>query len=69
MIAPGYDADLAIWDPDAKTTITPQSTLHRHKRGPYENRVVKGKNLVTYVRGRKVYDYGKIVGIQRGEFL
>ena len=68
-IAPGFAADLAIWDPDAETTISAQTTLHRHSHTPYESRHVRGQNMVTYLRGQKVYEYGKIVGTQRGEFL
>jgi allantoinase len=69
LIAPGFDADLAVWDPDAETSINAQTTLHRHKHTPYENRRVRGRNIVTYLRGQKVFDYDKVVGTQRGEFL
>jgi allantoinase len=68
-ISVGFDADFAIWDPNAESTICAETTLHRHKQTPYENRRVKGRNMVTYLRGQKVYECDKIVGTQQGEFL
>ena len=57
-LAPGYDADLIVFDPDAKEEITEASVLHRHSLSPYLGRQLRGRTLETYVRGIKVYDRG-----------
>ena len=54
-IAPGFDADIAIWDPDASFVVTPSSLLHRHKVTPYVDHELFGAVAATYVGGRRVY--------------
>ena len=60
-IAPGMDADLAIFDADAAYTVTAESVLHRHPLTPYLGMELKGVVLETYLRGHKVYDHGSFV--------
>jgi allantoinase len=55
-IAPGYDADLLIWDADAEQLITPEMLLHRHRTTPYAGRRLPGVVEATYVRGELAYD-------------
>jgi len=57
-LAPGYDADLIVFDPDAKEDVTAASVLHRHRLSPYVGLQLRGRTLETYVRGIKVYDRG-----------
>jgi allantoinase len=45
-IAPGHDADLTIWDPDARVIVDPARLRHRHPVTPYA-----GLNLFGVVRG------------------
>jgi allantoinase len=54
-IAPGMDADLIVWDPSAEWTVDQQRLHQRHKLTPYHGRMVKGRVIETYVRGRLVY--------------
>ena len=51
-IAPGYDADLVVWDPDEHFVVQPAALLHRHPVSPYAGRVLHGRGRVTYVGGR-----------------
>jgi allantoinase len=54
-IAPGKDADLVIWNPDAEFTVDEASLHQRHKRTPYAGRRLRGRVIATYARGRLVY--------------
>ena len=61
-IAPGMDADLVIFDPEATFEVRPDLVLHRHPLTPYLEMELRGVVLETYVRGRKVYDHGVFIG-------
>ena len=69
-IAVGGDADIAIWDPERKVTIS-QDMLHDNlDYTPYEGRVVTGWPVVTLSRGTAVWRDGAVLGEPgRGEFL
>ncbi len=66
----GADADLAIWDPDRKVTIS-SSILHdRVGYTPYEGREVKGWPIVVISRGRVVVEHGELNAMPgTGHFL
>lgn len=68
-IAPGYDADLVIWNPDQPVLVNPDALHHRHKLTPYASRVLHGDVLATYVAGRLVYANRQLAGRPAGEFL
>ena len=55
-IAQGMDADLVIFNPDEMYKLTREMIRHRHTITPYENRILYGKVLKTFVRGECVYD-------------
>ncbi|HXU34528.1 MAG TPA: allantoinase AllB, partial [Thermoanaerobaculia bacterium] len=57
-IAPGRDADLVIWEPEARSTIDPSALEHRHKITPYGGRTLYGAIRATLLRGKTVYDGG-----------
>jgi len=56
-IAPGYDADIAIWDPDASFVVSAASLLHRHKVTPYVDHELYGKVVGTFVEGLRVFGF------------
>jgi dihydroorotase-like cyclic amidohydrolase len=58
----GSDADLAIVDLEAKLEIRDDIVLSRIGWTPYAGRTVRGRVDTTVVRGRVVYDAGRIVG-------
>lgn len=63
-IALGADADIAIWDPKKKVSIT-QEFLHSNcDYTPYEGLAVTGWPISTMVRGTFVVRDGKLVGEQ-----
>jgi allantoinase len=54
-LAPGYDADITLWDPEASFVVNPTEILHRHKVTPYVGRELFGTVLATYVGGRRIF--------------
>lgn len=60
-IAPGYDADLVIFDPEAEFLISSETLHETAGWTPYEGLHLRGRPQTTIIRGRKVVDKGKIV--------
>jgi allantoinase len=56
-IAPGKDADLVVWDPDAEFVVDEGHLHQRHKRTPYAGQRLRGRVHETWARGRLVYRY------------
>ena len=66
----GADADIAIWDPERKVTLTQELMHHGSDYTPYEGMEVTGWPIKTLLRGALVADDGRIVGAPgMGEFL
>lgn len=51
-IAPGSDADLVLWDPELRKTISPDLFESAIDYTPYDGREVTGWPVATYLRGR-----------------
>jgi allantoinase len=68
-IAPGCDADLIVWDPDADFLVDPSRLLQRHKFTPYEGRRLRGIVRMTFLRGRLVWDGANGVAEAAGRLL
>jgi dihydropyrimidinase len=69
-IAIGSDADLVIFDPNKKVTISHKSLQTNCDWSPYEGIKVKGYPTMTISRGQIVAQDGKFVGkIGRGKFV
>lgn len=58
-IAPGYQADFLVFDPEATYEITNDMIKHRHKITPYEGKSVTGQVMQTYLRGELIYQQGQ----------
>jgi len=59
-IAPGADADLVIWDPDASVTVDGDRLHHRHKLTPYHGITLRGRVDATLIRGHLVHERGMV---------
>jgi allantoinase len=65
----GADADLVIWNPDSSLTVELEQLRFRHKLTPYAGRRLAGVVECTFLRGRKVYEHGQILGGPQGRVL
>jgi allantoinase len=68
-IAPGYDADLVAFDPDATFEVAGAGIHHRHKLTPYLGRTLHGVVRKTWLRGRPVFSAGCFEGVPQGTLL
>jgi len=68
-IAVGCDADLVIFNPDAKFRVEPDRLHHRHKLTPYAGRELTGVVEATLVRGQKVFERGQFAASPAGRVL
>ena len=68
-IAPGCDADLVVFDPDATFTVDAARLHQRHKVTPYEGLTLAGMVRQTFVRGTLVYEDGRFRGPVAGQWL
>ncbi|MFL6233106.1 MAG: allantoinase AllB [Thermoanaerobaculia bacterium] len=57
-IAPGYDADLVIWDSEASFEVDATRLHHRHKLTPYAGRTLYGIVRRTLLRGETLVQNG-----------
>jgi allantoinase len=55
-LAPGMDADLALFDPIAEWTVTVDDGLSRQPWTPYEGMSMRGRVRRTLRRGETIYD-------------
>ena len=68
-IAPGYDADLVIWDPDAEFVVDAARLQQRHKLTPYAGRRLTGIVRTTLLRGERIWHDGRLVTPGAGRLL
>ena len=67
-IAPGCDADLVVFDPDALQPVNPETLRQRHRVTPYAGLALRGRVLRTLVRGMCVYDGDRFPAPARGQW-
>jgi dihydropyrimidinase len=69
-IAVGSDADLVLWDPERKVTLSAATHHMRVDYNPYEGRVVQGAPAKVLSRGELIVDEGTFTGKKgRGLFI
>jgi dihydropyrimidinase len=70
VLAVGSDADILIWDPEAKYTITAATQNMHTDYSIFEGFEVTGNARQVYSRGECIVDGGKFSGrVGRGEYL
>lgn len=66
----GSDADFVVFDPNKEWVVEGEKMRSQSGWSMYEGFKVKGKVETTFVRGKKVYDHGKVVGEKgRGKWI
>ncbi len=69
-IQPGSDADLVVYDPDYRGTISAKTQMMNVDYSAFEGWKIEGRPSVVTVRGQVAVREGKFVGtIGRGQFL
>jgi allantoinase len=68
-IAPGADADLVIFDPDAAFAVDAAALHQRHPLTPYDRRELFGRVRATYLRGALACADDRLVGGPSGRLL
>jgi allantoinase len=69
VLAPGADADFAVFDPDAVWTVTQDDLRFRHKLSPYLGAKLRGRVRATWLRGKPIFAHDKFVGEPHGREL
>jgi len=65
-IAPGYDADLVVFDADREFIVTEDRLHYRHPVSPYLGETLRGVVKATYLRGNPVFTAGEFPGEPAG---
>jgi allantoinase len=68
-IAPGYDADIVLVDPNRSFVIGPQDALSTQGYSPMDGLELSATVRKTFLRGSLVYDRGEIVGRPQGQYM
>jgi dihydropyrimidinase len=69
-IAPGFDADIVVFDPEVKHTISAKTHVMNVDYDPFEGWEVQGKPRFVLSRGATVYEDGKVVSSPgQGRFI
>ena len=68
-LAPGYHADLVVWEPETSFVVEEKNIFHKHKVTPYLGEKLYGKVSQTYVGGVQVYHNNEFVNLNQGSIV
>ena len=68
-IAAGYDADLALVDEKEHFVVRAAESASQQGYTPFEGQALTGRVKQTYLRGKLIYDEGKVVGPATGRYV
>lgn len=65
----GFDADIALVDPDRSWVVDPADSLSTQEYSPLRGQEIDSTVTATFLRGRQIYDGGKVLGTPEGRYL
>ncbi len=68
-IAPGYDADIVLMNPDESFVVDSGLSPSTQGYSVFEGSTFSGAVKATFLRGGLVYENGNIIGAARGQYL
>ncbi len=68
-LAPGFDADVVLIDPNETFTVRADQSPSSQGYTPFEGQELTGRIKSTFLRGQAVYENGDVVGPARGKYL
>jgi len=68
-LAPGFDADLVLWDDREQFTVQGEALRHKHKLTPYAGRTLTGVVKTTLIGGQVAYEAASGLGTPKGELI
>ncbi|MGA8650851.1 MAG: amidohydrolase family protein, partial [Xanthobacteraceae bacterium] len=68
-IAPGFDADIVLLDPNESFTVRAAESESEQGYSPFEGRELSGRVKSTFLRGALIFHQGEVVGPPRGRYL
>jgi allantoinase len=68
-IAEGFDADIALVDPDRSYVVDPADSESTQQYTPFRGLEIGSTVVTTFLRGQTIFDNGKVVGEPTGRYL
>jgi allantoinase len=68
-LAPGFDADIVLLDPDRAFTVRAAESPSGQGYTPFEGQRLTGQVTATFLRGELACDEGRVLGPGRGRYL
>ncbi len=69
VIAPGADADIVVYDPQADHILRAEDMVSRAGYTPYEGFVTHGSVSQVWLRGKLMAENGHVIGEQEGQYI
>ena len=69
IIAPGADADIVVYDPQADHILRAEDMVSHAGYTPYEGFVTHGSVSQVWLRGKLMVENGHVIGEQEGQYI
>jgi allantoinase len=68
-LAPGFDADVVLFDPTETFVVRAADSESAQGYTPFEGQTLTGRVKATFLRGQLIYENGVVIGPARGAYL